>query len=277
MNASTERLLASLVPVIPGLEKAAASDRVWLASAEAPPGVDPAASTVAEAARGLFVRLRDGDTTAVPVILGLADVLEARRGADPAIDGVIEDVLVYYPSPGEEHDYLTRALGPGLRAMLDAQRDVRPSPAVEAFVNGLLRAVPALHPLADESRYGYHMAVLPHAFLDDVVRRQTALLTGGASLWRDPFDVDGADGDDDDDRAEQERLYLAGAAAPVTEVRAVLDHVEEALGADDEVDGLIRVSFVDNLPYPGEPGAEIVGLLGPRLTAALEESRGVSG
>ena len=49
---------------------------------------------------------------------------------------------------------MTRALGPRLRAALDAQRDVRLFPAVEAYVDGLLRAVPALHPLADETRYG---------------------------------------------------------------------------------------------------------------------------
>ena len=97
MTASTEGLLAALVPVVPGLEEAAARDRAWLASAEAPPGLDPAAWTVAEAARDLFVRLRAGDTTALPVILGVADVLEARLGTDPAVDAVIDDVLVHYP------------------------------------------------------------------------------------------------------------------------------------------------------------------------------------
>jgi hypothetical protein len=278
MKTSTEHLLAALVPVIQGLEDAAASDRAWLASAEAPSRLDPAAWTVAEAARNLFVRLRAGDTTAVPVILGVADVLETRLGADPAVDAVIDDVLVHYPSPGEEHDDVTRALGPGLRAALDAQRDVRLPPAVEAFVDGLLRAVPVLHPLADETRYGYHRVVLPHVFLGEVVRRETALLTGGASLGLPPACADGVAGAVENGKvAELERLYLAGAADPAAEVRAVLDHVEAALGADDEVDELVRVSFVENLPYRGESGEEIIGLLGPRLTAALRESRGVRG
>jgi len=276
MTAYTEELLAALVPVIPGLAESAAADRAWLASDDEPPVLDPAAFTVAEAARGLFARLRDGDTTAVPVILRLAEILEARCGTDRTVDHVIDDVLTHYPSPGEEHDDVTHALGPRLRAALDAQRDVRLSPAVESFVTGLLHAVPALERLADDTRYGYHSVVLPHLFLGEVVCRETALLTGGASI--DWAGSDGAEGPDDaEDRAEQERLYLAGAADPSAEVRAVLDHIEAALGADDEVDGLIRVSFVDNLPYPGEPGEEIVGLLGPRLKAALENSRSISG
>jgi hypothetical protein len=276
MTASTEQLLAALVPVIPGLEEAAANDLARLASDETASGLDPAAWTVAEAARDLFVRLRDGDTTAAPVILRFADVLEAWCGVDLSVDDAISDVLVHYPSRGEDHEDLTRALGPCLRAALDAKRDIRLSSAVETFVDGLLRTVPVLHRLADETRYGYHQVVLPHLFLSEVVRREVALLTGGASLTFGWVDADGTLHADDDDRAEQEHLYLADSADPADEIRTVLDHLEDALGADAEVDGIIRVSFVENLPYPGEPGEDIVRQLGPRMTAALEQSRGVA-
>jgi len=269
VSASIDQLLSELLKIVPELEPAAAQERAWLASGEALPGTDPSAWTLAEIARGLFVRLRDGDATAALIIVALADVLENWHDTGHAIDTVIDDVLVYYPNPGEDHDEVTRALGPRLRSALDAQRDIRLSPAVEAFVDGLLRAVPALHPLADDCRYGYHDAVVAHAFLGEVVHREIALLTGGTSL-------DMAD-DDTADRAEQERLYLAGAPDPAAEIRAVIDYVEAALGSDEEVNGLIRVSFVENLPYPGEPGEEIIALLGPRLTAALRQSRGAMG
>lgn len=252
MSTSTERLLAALVPVVPGLADAAARDREWLASEAGLPPLDPAAWTVAEAARDLFARLRDGDAAAAGVIVAMGDVLEEWLGTDVDVDGVIEDVLVHYPSPGEEHDDVTHALGPGLRAALDAQRDVRQPAAVEAFVAGLVAAVPALRQLADDNRYGYHDVVLAHPFLGEVVQREVELLTGDASPEAGPVPDD-----------------------PVAEVRSVLDHVEATLGSDPAVDELVRVSFVENLPYPGEPGEEIVTMLGPRLAAALSDLRGL--
>jgi hypothetical protein len=39
------------------------------------------------------------------------------------------------------------------------------------------------------------------------------------------------------------------------------------------VDEAIAVSFVENLPYPGEPGDALAGELGPKLAAELAAQR----
>jgi hypothetical protein len=56
------------------------------------------------------------------------------------------------------------------------------------------------------------------------------------------------------------------------EPRTVLDLLESEFGTGD-VDGQIAVGFVEMLPYPGEPGAAIVDLLGPKLRAELGRQR----
>ena len=56
------------------------------------------------------------------------------------------------------------------------------------------------------------------------------------------------------------------------EVRRILDLLEAEYGTGD-VDEPIAVSFVENLPYPGEAGTGIVDLLGPKLRAELTRQR----
>jgi hypothetical protein len=59
----------------------------------------------------------------------------------------------------------------------------------------------------------------------------------------------------------------------MAEVREVFDLMENEFGLDEAVDELISTSFVENMPYPKEPGAHIVRLLGPKLTAVLHRQR----
>lgn len=210
----------------------------------------------------LMVRVRAGDPAARDAMIALGTELEAGR---PVVsEDVVSAYLIHVPSPGEPHGEIADALGKRLRAALDQDRDHRNEPAVAAFLDRLLRAVPALGPLADEQRYGYHREVLAHPFLGDVAQREVALLTGGASL--------GIDDDwPEEDRAEALRLYTSTSPDPAAEVRAVLGLLEAELGSDADVDNLIAVGLVEMLPYEDEPGAaEITALLGPRLRAELD-------
>jgi len=224
----------------------------------------------------LLGRVRDGDPAAQEAMIALGAELEARSaaGADVVddageadeLESVVGAYLTHVPSPGEPHGEIADALGPLLRAALDKDRDYRNEPTVAAFLDRLLRAVPALAPLAQEQRYGYHGEVLAHPFLGDVVQREVALLTGGASLGID-------DEWPEEDRAEALRLYTSTDPDPSAEVRAVLALLEAELGSDPEVDDLIAVGLVEMLPYEDEPGAEIVTLLGPGLRAELDRQR----
>lgn len=67
--------------------------------------------------------------------------------------------------------------------------------------------------------------------------------------------------------------HLSADADP-TELVPLLTHLERGMAdGTDEVKELIAVSFVENLPYPDEDGADIVDRLGPALTAELETQR----
>jgi hypothetical protein len=55
---------------------------------------------------------------------------------------------------------------------------------------------------------------------------------------------------------------------------AITDQLEaEYEDGDAAVRELIAVSFLENLPYPGEKGADIAGHLGPALRAVLDQLR----
>ena len=58
----------------------------------------------------------------------------------------------------------------------------------------------------------------------------------------------------------------AGTSMPV-QVRVFLDLIELKFSGDidGDVDNLTGVSFIENLPQPGERGATIVQALGPKL------------
>ena len=192
-------------------------------------------------------------------------VRAAELEAGPPLVGedVVSAYLIHVPSPGQQGGEIADALGPRVRAALDQDRDHRNEPAVAAFLDRLLQAVPALRPLASVERYGYHDEVLARPFLSDVAERELALLTGGASLEID-------DDWTDEERTAVLRLFTSADPDPAAEVRAVLGVLEAELGSDADVDDLIAVAFVEMLPHDDEPGAEILGMLGAGLRAEVE-------
>jgi hypothetical protein len=63
-------------------------------------------------------------------------------------------------------------------------------------------------------------------------------------------------------------------AGPEAAWRRILADLERAYEAGDvDTRELLYVSFLENLPYPQEPGAGITGHLGPHLAADLAEQR----
>ena len=89
--------------------------------------------------------------------------------------------------------------------------------------------------------------VLPHLFFGDLTRLVVGDLRGAA------------------DAGSQAERPSAG------QVRELLDELEQAFAAGpEEVSDLIAVSFLENLPRPGEDGDGVRDLLGPRLRAELE-------
>jgi hypothetical protein len=113
------------------------------------------------------------------------------------------------------------------------------SQETEAFVQRLVAANPDLQPLLDEHLEDNFGELLPHLWTSDLARHVVAR-----------FQSDGPD-----------------AVAPL------LEQLDKEAGRDPEVDEVLGVSLVELLPDPGEPGAEVADLLGPRLTSMLHEQR----
>jgi hypothetical protein len=69
--------------------------------------------------------------------------------------------------------------------------------------------------------------------------------------------------------------YLADPhAGPEATWRRILDELERAYDTGDaDVKELLYASFLENLPYPGEDGAQIAEHLGPELAADLTDFR----
>ncbi|MGH8773707.1 MAG: hypothetical protein ACRDWI_00540 [Jiangellaceae bacterium] len=254
----TDALVQSLIEAVPSLRERLASLR------GEDLGPDLAWVFLDEATRDLRERSRHGDVGARADIASIAAALEPAFGADFETDLLIDDAfMVQLPWPGDPDADLLDQLGPNLWAAVDRQRDWRLPPAVASFIDRLVDAVPALRPLADDHKDGYHDAVLSHPFLADVVRREVNLFTGGRS-----FPV--ADDMSDEDVACHRVLFTSDEADPATEVRTVFGVVERECGHDDAVDELIAVSFVESLPTPDEPGGDVIDLLGPALRAMLD-------
>jgi hypothetical protein len=196
-----------------------------------------------EAARRLTGRAAGGDAGAVADLTAVANLLEEAFGGSDELDELIaSSFLVALPYRSEPGGDLVRLLGPRLSEELRRQRGWRTPPAQAALVDRLVRAAPALAPLVEENRAGDHDDVLPHMFLGDVARRAV-------------------------------ENHLAGGADARAEVSTVLRLLEDEFGTDEGVDNAIAVSFVENLPYHDEPGADIARLLGPKLAAELRRQR----
>jgi hypothetical protein len=237
MTAATEALVERLVRAVPALRPMLGDLRQQDLGAALPQFF------LDEATRRLTDRAGAGDAEALAALTAVVNLLEEEYGVDTDVDELIASGLVVpLPYPAEPGGDLVRLLGPKLQAELDRQREWRTPPEQVAFVDRLVRAVPALAPLVEEKRVGNHNDVLPHVFLGDVARRAVA-------------------------------NYLSGDAAARAEVTAVVATLDAEFGRDEGVDNAIAVSFVENLPYPGEPGVDIAGVLGPQLTAELRRQR----
>jgi hypothetical protein len=107
--------------------------------------------------------------------------------------------------------------------------------SVVTFCEWLVGSFPELAPVLEEHRHEYG-EVLPHVFFGDFTRWFVA-------------------------------GYQAGDVARLRQVAEWLD--EQYQTADDVVRDLIAVSFLENLPWPPEPNADVADLLGPLLTERL--------
>jgi len=231
---STRAFTARLLEALPALRP-----RYEAAVAECrAEGIEDAATDVFldQYVRDLAGRFAD-DAGARAELEALAAVLEREYGTGDDVDNLLEALLALL-GPGDEGPDPAAALGPKLRAHVERRRSWRPRPADVELVRRLIEAVPALEPLAREEGYG-HEGVLVHPFLSEVARREAESVETGR------FD----------------------------EPRTVLDLLEAEFGTGG-VDGSIAVGFVEMLPYPGEPGAGIADLLGPKLRAELVRQRG---
>ncbi len=120
------------------------------------------------------------------------------------------------------------------------------SRVTEDFIERLVAKFPGLHPLFQEHLSDNFGALLPHLFFGDLTRYLVArYLVAQSHLI--------------DQQLEAER-----------EVRALLAELEQAYAVGgDEVEELIAVSFLENLPRPSEEGSGVRGWLGPELTRQL--------
>jgi hypothetical protein len=115
------------------------------------------------------------------------------------------------------------------------------SRATEAFVRSLVQRFQSLAPLLEEHLADNFGELLPHVFLGDVVRWVLVL-----------------------------RTTAQGSLTAQREVREFLSLLEDAYASgNEEIQELLSVSFLENLPRPDEDGAEIRTQLGPSLTKQL--------
>jgi len=111
-----------------------------------------------------------------------------------------------------------------------------------SFVRSLATRWPGLGPILEEHINDNFGEILPHVFFGDLTRYVLSLL-GEASR---------------------------GDEAARRELREILDYLEETYaGGDVELQELIFVSFLENLPRPDEDGAQIREMVGPHLRRQL--------
>jgi hypothetical protein len=235
-----EEFVQRLVVALPALRREC--DQIYRECGE--DGLTHAAAEVFldEQTRALRYRFRDGVIEARAELEALAAAIEAEYGLDPDVDDVVDACFVALLSAEVDGPDPLDVLGPKLSAAVTERRAWRSSPPAVALVGRATEAAPAVERLAAENRFGDHGDVLLHGFLGDVAAREI-------------------------------ENHRSGGPVAQAEVRTVLALLEAELGADRAVDEAIAVSFVENLPYPGDPGADLVGELGPKLRTELEVQR----
>lgn len=111
-----------------------------------------------------------------------------------------------------------------------------------SFVRSMVARFPSLSALLEAHIKDNLGEMLPHVFLGDVTRYVLSLLLAVG----------------------------AGGLPARRELRGILDYLEEAFDdGDEELQELISVSFLENLPRPGQTGAEIRKMVGPNLRKQL--------
>jgi hypothetical protein len=111
----------------------------------------------------------------------------------------------------------------------------------DAFVRVLIRRFPSLHVVFDEHVDSMD-ELLPHVFFGDLTRYIVSLLEASH-------------------RGDKQKTV---------ELRNILDLLEEHYAKNHDVQELISVSFLENLPRPGDKGSQLRSMLGPRLTSQLQ-------
>lgn len=114
------------------------------------------------------------------------------------------------------------------------------------FIEQLVSKYPGLKPIFDEHVSDNFGEVLPHLFFGDLTRYVVARFT---EVEGDPHE---------DTQAENE-------------LRRLLNDLENAyVDGQEEIRELISVSFLENLPRPGEEASGVRTWLGPELSAQLD-------
>jgi hypothetical protein len=110
-----------------------------------------------------------------------------------------------------------------------------------SFVSSMVARFPSLYRLLEDHIRDNAGEVLPHVFFGEVTRYVLSLLVAA--------------------RGEPRRELIGD----------VLSYLEEAYAAgDEELRELISVSFLENLPGPGESGAEVREMVGQNLRRQLQ-------
>ena len=114
------------------------------------------------------------------------------------------------------------------------------------FIEQLVSRYPSLKPVFDEHVSDNFGEVLPHLFFGDLTRYVVAHFT------------------------EAQEGAHAGTQAE-NELRRLLNDLENAYAdSQEEIQELISVSFLENLPHPGEEASGVRTWLGPKLSAQLD-------
>jgi len=112
------------------------------------------------------------------------------------------------------------------------------------FTRSTVQNFPGLKPLLDEHIKDNFGELLPTLFFGDLTRYIMALL----------------------ERAQWGELM------PRRELKDLLQYLEDSYASGDKnVQDLVALGFLENLPNPGEDGASIRNMLGPKLQTALRD------
>jgi hypothetical protein len=114
------------------------------------------------------------------------------------------------------------------------------------FIEGFIRGYPRLKPIFEEHVSENFGEVLPHVFFGDLTRYLVSRF----------LEVESG--------ARSQRREAA------SELRSLVNDLEDAYAdGDEEIQELISVSFLEELPRPDEVGSGLRTWLGPGLTAQL--------